>query len=137
MIETGTIAALLALMAAVAVAIARSRNLFGVVVLMGAYSFLMATALVALDAADVAMTEAAVGAGISTVLLLGAVGLVVWRRRAPTATPDSAPLTDAERAELAPLVARVAGAPIIEVPLLPSDVHDIEALDVLAQHLFP
>ena len=38
--------------------------------------------------------------GPFAVLLLGAVGLVVWRRRAPTATPDSAPLTDAERAEL-------------------------------------
>ena len=36
----------------------------------------MATALVALDAVDVAMTEAAVGAGISTVLLLSALYLV-------------------------------------------------------------
>ncbi len=46
------------------------RNLFGVVVLAGIYSFLMATVLVVLDAVDVAMTEASVGAGISTVLLL-------------------------------------------------------------------
>jgi multicomponent Na+:H+ antiporter subunit B len=52
--------------------LARNRNLFAVVVLSGAYSFLMATVLVALD---VAMTEAAVGAGISTVLLLGALHL--------------------------------------------------------------
>jgi multicomponent Na+:H+ antiporter subunit B len=74
-IETATIAALLAMMAAVAVAISRTRNLFGVVVLSGAYSFIMATVLAALDAADVAMTEAAVGAGISTVLLLGALHL--------------------------------------------------------------
>ena len=56
-------------------AIVRSRNLFAVVVLGGIYSFLMATVLVALDAVDVAMTEAAVGAGISTVLLLGALHL--------------------------------------------------------------
>ncbi len=42
----------------------------------------------------------------------------------------------AERAELAPLLARVAGSAVVEVPLLPSDVHDVEALDVLAQHLF-
>ncbi len=41
----------------------------------GLYSFLMATVLVALDAVDVAMTEASVGAGISTVLLLGALYL--------------------------------------------------------------
>ncbi len=54
------------------VVLARSRNLFAVVVLGGIYSFLMATVLVAMDAVDVAMTEASVGAGISTVLFLGA-----------------------------------------------------------------
>jgi len=75
-IETAALAALFLMLAAVAVAVARSRNLFGVVVLTGTYSFLMATALAALDAADVAMTEAAVGAGISTVLFLGALHLV-------------------------------------------------------------
>ena len=63
------------MMAAVAVAIAAQRNLFAVVILAGAYSFLMATVLVALDAVDVAMTEASVGAGISTVLLLSALHL--------------------------------------------------------------
>jgi multicomponent Na+:H+ antiporter subunit B len=62
-------------MAVVAFAIVAQRNLFAVVVLSGAYSFLMATALVALDAVDVAMTEASVGAGISTVLLLAALFL--------------------------------------------------------------
>lgn len=51
------------------------RSLFAVVVLSGIYSFLMATVLVALDAVDVAMTEASVGAGVSTVLLLGALYL--------------------------------------------------------------
>jgi multicomponent Na+:H+ antiporter subunit B len=60
---------LLTLMAAVTLAIAAQRNLFSVVVLGGIYSFLMATVLVDLDAVDVAMTEASVGAGISTVLL--------------------------------------------------------------------
>ncbi|MDH4053038.1 MAG: DUF4040 domain-containing protein [Rubrivivax sp.] len=53
----------------------RSRNLFVVVVLSGVYSFFMATVLVAMDAVDVAMTEASVGAGISTVLFLGALYL--------------------------------------------------------------
>lgn len=62
-------------MAATVLAIVRTRNLFAVVVMSGIYSFLMATALVALDAVDVAMTEASVGAGISTVLLLGALFL--------------------------------------------------------------
>jgi len=54
---------------------ALQRDLFSVVVLFAIYSFLMATVLVALDAVDVAMTEAAVGAGASTVLLLGALHL--------------------------------------------------------------
>ena len=62
-------------MAVTVAAMALQRNLFGVVVLFGIYSFLMATVLVALDAVDVAMTEAAVGAGVSTVLLLGALHL--------------------------------------------------------------
>jgi multicomponent Na+:H+ antiporter subunit B len=69
------IAVLLTMTAAVAVAIALQRNLFAVVVLSGIYSFLMATVLVALDAVDVAMTEAAVGAGISMVLFLSALYL--------------------------------------------------------------
>ncbi len=62
-------------MAVTAVAIARLRNLLAVIMLSGLYSFLMANVLVVLDAVDVAMTEAAVGAGISTVLLLGALYL--------------------------------------------------------------
>ena len=66
---------LLLMMAAVTVVIAVQRNLFGVVILGGVYSFLMATVLVALDAVDVAMTEAAVGAGMSTVLFLSALYL--------------------------------------------------------------
>lgn len=66
---------LLVFLAVTVVVISRSRNLFGVIVLGGLYSFLMATVLVAMDAVDVAMTEASVGAGISTVLLLGALYL--------------------------------------------------------------
>lgn len=62
-------------MAVTVLVLMRVRNLFAVIVLSGIYSFLMATVLVALDAVDVAMTEAAVGAGISTVLLLGALHL--------------------------------------------------------------
>ena len=63
------------------------RNLFAVVMLSGAYSFLMATVLVALDAVDVAMTEASVGAGISTVLLLGALYLCGGEEAKPLTRP--------------------------------------------------
>ena len=62
-------------MAITVVVLIRSRNLFTVVVMGSIYSFMMATVLVALDAVDVAMTEASVGAGISTVLLLSALYL--------------------------------------------------------------
>ena len=62
-------------MAATVVVLARNRNLFAVIVLSGAYSFLMATVLMAMDAVDVSMTEASVGAGISTVLFLSALFL--------------------------------------------------------------
>lgn len=66
---------LLTLMALVTLAVVRVRNLFAVVALTGAFSFLMASVMMVLDAVDVAMTEASVGAGISTVLLLGALYL--------------------------------------------------------------
>jgi len=66
---------LLTMMAVLTIAIVVQRNLFAVVVFGSIYSFLMATALVALDAVDVAMTEASVGAGMSTVLLLSALHL--------------------------------------------------------------
>ena len=68
--------ALLTLLAVVTVAIVRQRSLFGVVVLTSVYSFLMASVLVVLDAVDVAMTEASVGAGVSTVILLATLHLI-------------------------------------------------------------
>jgi multicomponent Na+:H+ antiporter subunit B len=74
-------------MAVTVVAVALQRNLFGAVVLFGIYSFLMATVLVGLDAVDVAMTEAAVGAGVSTVLLLGALFLTGGTEAKPLHRP--------------------------------------------------
>ena len=57
---------LLTLLAVVTVAIVGQRSLFGVVILASIYSFLMASLLIVLDAVDVAMTEASVGAGVSS-----------------------------------------------------------------------
>jgi len=68
----------------VAAAIVRVRNLFAAVALGGIYSFCMALALLVLDAPDVSMTEASVGAGISTVLLLGALYLTRIEEAPPT-----------------------------------------------------
>ncbi len=78
---------LLTLMAIVTIGVIRLRNLFGVVVLSGIYSFLMASVLIVLDAVDVAMTEASVGAGISTVLMLSVLYLTKSRESVPASTP--------------------------------------------------
>ncbi len=78
---------LLTLLAAITIGIVRLRNLFAVVVLGGIYSFLMASVMIVLDAVDVAMTEASVGAGISTVLMLGVLSLTKTQETEPVHTP--------------------------------------------------
>lgn len=55
-----------------AIAVIEVRSLFSATMLAGIYSLLMAVVWSNMHALDVAFTEAAVGAGISTVLLLGA-----------------------------------------------------------------
>ena len=67
-------------------AIARIRSLFAVVMLSGIYSLLGATLYVILGAVDVAFTEAAVGAGASTVLMIGTLALTSEREKA---TPNA------------------------------------------------
>ena len=62
-------------MAISGLAILRLRDLFGVVMLSGIYSLLGAAIYAVMDAVDVAFTEAAVGAGISTVLMLTTLAL--------------------------------------------------------------
>jgi anion-transporting ArsA/GET3 family ATPase len=49
---------------------------------------------------------------------------------------DLRTVAEAERRELGPLVERVGADAIVEVPLLPSDVHDVAALTHLGAHLF-
>ena len=58
-----------------AIAVVRISSLFAVAMFSGIFSLLSALLFVALDAVDVAFTEAAVGAGISTVLVLGTLAL--------------------------------------------------------------
>lgn len=67
---------LLLLAVAVGVAAVRSRSLLASTMLLGIYSLLMALVWANMFAMDVAFTEAAVGAGISTILLLGAMTIV-------------------------------------------------------------
>lgn len=79
--------ALLALLAITGLALLRLRNLFAVVMLAGIYSFLSAALFTAMDAVDVAFTEAAVGVGISTVLMLGALTLLGHEEKPPGHSP--------------------------------------------------
>ena len=50
--------------------VATSRDLLAVVMVFGIYSLLSAGMFMVMDAADVSFTEAAVGAGVSTILML-------------------------------------------------------------------
>ncbi len=74
---------LLAMLAATAITITRLRSLFAAAMLTGVYSFLSACWMTALDAVDVAFTEAAVGAGISTVIMLAALALTTREEKRP------------------------------------------------------
>jgi len=66
---------LLAMLALTALRVIFLKDLFTVVMLFSIYSFLSAAIFVSLDAVDVAFTEAAVGAGISTVLMLATLAM--------------------------------------------------------------
>lgn len=57
------------------------KDLLAAVILSGLYSLVAAALFVVLDAVDVAFTEAAVGAGISTILLLGALSFTVREQK--------------------------------------------------------
>lgn len=59
----------------VAIAVLRMRDLFAAVMMFAIYSLVSASLFAVLDAGDVALTEAAVGAGISTILMLLALTL--------------------------------------------------------------
>lgn len=75
---------LLTLLCMTAVIIVRMRSLFAAVMLTGIYSFLGASWMLVLDAPDVAFTEAAVGAGIATILMLGTLALTGTTSKGPT-----------------------------------------------------
>jgi multicomponent Na+:H+ antiporter subunit B len=62
-------------LAVIAIAVIRLRDLFAAVMLMGIFSLLSASLFTVMDAVDVAFTEAAVGAGISTILMLATLSL--------------------------------------------------------------
>ncbi|MBS7527776.1 DUF4040 domain-containing protein [Fusibacter paucivorans] len=60
----------LAIMIAGAVAAARTKNLLGAVIIFMVYSLMMAILWQRMNAPDLAITEAAVGAGITSILFI-------------------------------------------------------------------
>ena len=70
-----------------AVSVVRVRSMFATAMLAGVFSLLSAVLFVGFDAVDVAFTEAAVGAGISTVLLLGTLALTSRQEKPSTRSP--------------------------------------------------
>ena len=71
---------ILLLLVGTAFIVARTNNLFSVAFLAGIVSLLAASLYMILDAPDVAFTEAAVGAGISTIFFLITVSVVEEQR---------------------------------------------------------
>ena len=65
----------------VAISIGRQRNLVAAAMLSGIFTLLSVGLFTLMDAVDVAFTEAAVGAGISTVLFLGTLALTARSER--------------------------------------------------------
>ena len=78
---------LLGLLMLTGLVIARTRSLLAVAILTSIYSLLTASLFVVLDAVDVALTEAAVGAGMSLILLLATIALTSAGERAPAHRP--------------------------------------------------
>lgn len=72
---------ILLLVIACAVAAINIRDLLGASVVFGVYSFLMCLLWAEMGAVDVAFTEATVGAGISTILFIGAILRTTRRSR--------------------------------------------------------
>lgn len=80
---------LFAFLLIISVMVVRLRNLLAAAMLTGLFSLLAAGLFTVLDAVDVAFTEAAVGAGFSTVLILGTLALTSTeaRRKRPRLLP--------------------------------------------------
>jgi multicomponent Na+:H+ antiporter subunit B len=80
-LQTPVDAILLTMLAFTAIAISRQRNLLSAAMLLGIFSLLGACWMLFLDAPDVAFTEAAVGAGISTILLLATLSVTTTEEK--------------------------------------------------------
>ncbi|MGV8146089.1 MAG: hydrogenase subunit MbhD domain-containing protein [Alkaliphilus sp.] len=56
-----------------AIAVERTKDLLAAVIIFASYSFFMALLWLLLRAPDIALTEAAIGAGVTTILFVGVI----------------------------------------------------------------
>ena len=111
---------LMVLLTIIGVMAVKQHRLFGVIILSGSYSLVAATWFVVLDAVDVAFTEAAVGAGVSTVLALATLSQVRSNEKKRPIEPLA--LTVSIGAGLLLLLA-VMDMPLFKDPSAPVHVH--------------
>ena len=81
MIESVMMFMLLGFLVVTALTVVLLTDLFAIVMLFGIYSLLSASIFLLMDAPDVAFTEAVVGAGVSTVLMLSTLALTGGQER--------------------------------------------------------
>ena len=79
--STGFDIVLLLLLVAIALAVAHTKDLLAASIIFSAYSLVMCLLWLHRGSPDVAMTEAAVGAGITTVLFLVTISKTVRREK--------------------------------------------------------
>ena len=91
-IESIIILALFIFLVISAIGVLWVKHLFAAAMFSGVFSFLSALLFVMLDAVDVAFTEAAVGAGVSTILVLGTIVLTTRRAKDWKASDNLRPL---------------------------------------------
>ncbi|MEX2469388.1 MAG: DUF4040 domain-containing protein [Pseudohongiellaceae bacterium] len=80
------------MLAVTALSVVFLRDLFTTVMLFGIYSLLSAGFFVTMDAVDVALTEASVGAGVTTMLMLGTLALTGRKEKAHRKPTSMLPL---------------------------------------------
>lgn len=56
-----------------AIAVEKTKDLLGAIIIFDAYSLVMAVLWLLLKAPDIALTEAAIGAGVTTILFVGVI----------------------------------------------------------------
>ncbi len=115
---------LFAILVACALGIARLRSLYAAAMLSGLFSLTCASIFVLQDAVDVAFTEAAVGAGMTTVLFIGALALTRSRERVTLPTRSYLALAVALAAGGALLYA-TADLPAFSAPDTPVQQHPV------------